>query len=246
MEQEIKDYKARVVEKKEVALGVYRTGLEIMEDKKISFLPGQFVSVDIGEVTLPDGTKANQRRSYSLCSFPTKNASYIEFVVDTAPMGFGSKFFLQLAVGDGVLFKGPLGKFVLDKREASRDYVFIATGTGVGPFMGMMPFLLADKIENRVALFFGLRYETEIFFDEIFESWRTKNPNFSYKICISKPTETWEGLTGHVTEHVLSEMGSFSNPVFYLCGNKAMISEMRRTLVEKGAAEGDVRFEQYY
>jgi len=136
----MREFRAKVSEKKFLTKKVCFARLSLIEPQKINFLPGQFVCLQVAD---------NVRRSYSICSWPTK-ADFIELIADISPGGVGSQFFKRVRVGERVCFLGPMGKFVLEKNEA--DTVFLATGTGVAPFRPMIKEKLNVKTHHDASL----------------------------------------------------------------------------------------------
>jgi len=67
---------------------------------------------------------------------PTTNSSQFDIVVNVAPMGPGSQYFLSCRVGDTVEIIAPLGMFCLT--DSPNKKVFVATGTGIAPFYSMI------------------------------------------------------------------------------------------------------------
>lgn len=228
----IQDYISKVIKHELISPKIYLTTLELIEPEEIEFLAGQYISLDVGR---------GQRRSYSIASVPAiKNE--IDLLVDVSPQGPGSEFFKNLKIGDRVEFKAPLGKFVLETGDG--DYLFLATGTGLAPFMAMIPVLL-EKISTQVNFLLGFRFLEDIFYEKELSSLKEKYPNFDYKICLSKPSESWSELKGHLTEYLEDFTPNHETNV-YLCGNKAMVDEARIKLRGLGVPEENVHFEQYY
>jgi len=63
---------------------------------------------------------------------------------------------------------------------------------------------------------------------------------------VDKSHRAWRGETGHInkdmfTRHLLSLQG----PIYYLAGPPAMVAAMRRTLIEAGVDEDDIRTEEF-
>jgi NAD(P)H-flavin reductase len=79
-----------------------------------------------------------------------------------------------------------------------------------------------------------------------FEELVQKYPNFRFVLTLSRPTDTWKGLRGHVTEHVLSGESNLPGAEFYLCGNKAMVREMDEKLIERLVPKEQIYKELYF
>lgn len=195
------------------------------------FQPGQYGTIVIDEKT---------RRQYSFASSPQTLPNLI-FVVDTSPMGPGSQWFLNLKEGENVSMIAPLGNFLLEKNEKRK--VFVATGTGIVPFRAM----IAGKTPlSNCALYWGLRHEGDIYWDDEFKALPGQHTGFQYFLSLSKPESGWLGLRGHVTEHVLKQETDVANTEFYLCGNRGMIEELEQKLLQKGVLRENIKKDMFY
>lgn len=183
--------------------------------------PGQYVSIKVAE---------QQVNSYSISSRLGENR--LVLLIDTSPGGVGSKYFESLRVGDPVEFLGPLGKFSINLGDGAEKLLFLGTGSGVSPLRCMIETVLSEKrLQVPVVLYFGVRYKTDIFWDDYFLSLTQKYPNFRYKLSLSRPDETWHGAFGHITRDLVADIGDASGYGAYLCGNGGMIKQATEELV---------------
>jgi NAD(P)H-flavin reductase len=201
----ISDFSSKVIRNERLNDTVFETTIEL--DKPMGWAVGQYVSI---QTPVP--------RSYSICSLPA-NYARISICVDTKPNGPGSNYIKNLRVGDMVNLKGPLGKFLLEIKPT--NYIFVATGTGIGPLKAMIP-TISDK---KVKLFWGLRHESESYYQDFFE--KLKSGNFSYQMVYSESGK-------HVTDFTKDLSGEF-----YACGNMAMIDDLK-------TQHSDVHYESYF
>src|SRR5437879_1799149 len=93
------------------------------------FEPGQFISVFAEK----DGKRIS--RPYSIASWP-ENKNYLELCIKVVEGGFMSNYLHHVAPGTKPPTIGPLGRFVMQE-PIPYDTVFVATGTGVAPFIAM-------------------------------------------------------------------------------------------------------------
>lgn len=213
-----------------VAGEFYLARFTLAEPLEISFQAGQYVIFQIGPPKL--------RHTMSIASSPT-NSGIIDILQSVAPMGEGSKWLLSLKTGDAVTFVGPLGKFTLQK-ESPRPKVFVATGCGIAPIRSM----ILDKPSG--TLYWGLRHETDVFWQDEFAVLARQHPSFQFMITLSKPTDAWKGKRGRVTEHVVRETPDLLHSEFYLCGSRAMIVDMRGLLTDNGVPQGQIYTETFF
>jgi NAD(P)H-flavin reductase len=190
-------------------LAIFRFALE----RNFSFEPGQYATL-----WLTHGGKT-LARPYTIASSPSEKR-HLEFYINLVSAGkltpslWESEVIEGLRSGDPgtrAAITGPKGRFVLDPDDA-RDMVFVASGTGLAPFISMIrkmneKLLSAPKIfqVRRICLIHGVSYPTHLGYrgeleDLAFEG--MKNParklSLLYLPTISRPymDSTWTGLKG--------------------------------------------------
>ncbi|MBI2405050.1 hypothetical protein HYV22_02630 [Candidatus Gottesmanbacteria bacterium] len=230
-------YTARVSAKVPLTNKVWAVTFTLENPQELHFIAGQSMMLHI-----TDGIN----RSMSIAS-PPRDIKNILMCHDVSPMGPGSKWTLGLNVGDQVSLVAPLGMFVLDN-QSHRKKVMIATGTGIVPFRSMIMDYLAGPAtrQNEVVLYWGLRHEEDIYWREEFEALAGKYPNFHFVLTLSKPTETWAGHRGRVTDHLFVEEKNFIDTDFYLCGSKAMVDEVKKALFSRNVPNTQVKQELFF
>jgi ferredoxin--NADP+ reductase len=160
--------------------------------------PGQAIGV------LPDGVdktgKPHKLRLYSL-SHPTRGedgkgrviAVTVKRTIDehwdnhTLFVGVASNWLCDGQVGEKIRVSGPNGKkFLLPKDPSKHDYIFVATGTGIAPFRGMIIDLLEAKVKSKIVLIMGVPYSTDLLYHDFLLKMAQENPNFTYITAISR------------------------------------------------------------
>lgn len=211
--------------------------LTLNDPAGIDFTPGQFVSFEVPrrESPLP------ATRPYSIASSPNRRDA-IELVLNRVTGGPGSEYLFGLQPGDRTSFKGPAGTFVL--RDSPRDLLFVATGTGIAPIRSMLRSLAEASSPSVVTLFWGLRSQRDLYYQDELNCLRERLPRFSFVTTLSQPTNPWHGPTGYVTARVESHVTNVSNLEVFLCGNGGMIRDVRDILRRRGLCP--IRVEQYY
>jgi len=198
------------------------------------FESGQWVSVVL---PMNDEKGRPLRRSYSLASVPKGEARF-ELVVTQVDGGVGSTFLHALKVGESVEVKGPQGMFT---RPADvGPSLFVATGTGVAPFRGMVHDALQSGRTEPLWVLFGVRTLQDALYREEFEALTRTHPHLRFMLTLSRPESGWTGRSGYVQTHVLElwrELAAFGRPHAYVCGVKKMLLEVREVLKTQGGAE---------
>lgn len=222
---------ATITKKLQLSPHVYEFTFQLTQ--AMTFTPGQYATFIIDSQT---------RRQYSFAS-PCTNPKEFEIVVDVTPMGLGSKFFLEKNVGDAIEILAPLGTFHLD--IPTTPIFFVATGTGIVPFRTMIEEYVTHGGTEKIFLYWGLRFEEDIFWKDILEGWQEVYKNFQYSIILSKPSDSWQGKIGHVTEHIQEEIQGLETHTFYLCGNRHMISDVKTDLLAHKVPEDHIKTEMF-
>ncbi len=228
-------FTAEVIQKDKITEHVYFVTFKLKQPEEISFRAGQCMMLMCG---------AGVNRTMSIASVPSVT-NQVSMVHDVSPMGPGSKWTLGLTIGDTVNFVAPTGVFFFDE-TSPRKKVFVATGTGIAPFYSMIKDYLHKKGDAQIEVYWGMRYEADMFWQEELNGLYETYPNFNWHQVLSKPPENWKGLTGHVTEHVLHSDKDLSTDEYYLCGNKQMIEDVRARLTEKNVPKDQIKSELFY
>ncbi len=227
---EQKFYTTKVVAKETVAHDV----IELRVTKPVGFVfrPGQFVQ---WQVPTPEGVVT---RSYSISSIP--EAPYLEFCLKLVPEGKASKLAVGLERGDTIVIGEAKGVFVCEKGRRTQK-VFIATGVGLAPIASMIEDILDKRATETVNLVFGVRYQEDIFWKNRLDNWKLQLSHFNYLLTVSRATDEWTGLRGHVTNHLESLINKETD--YYICGNIEMVKDARKKLIEQGVNTKSIHFE---
>lgn len=222
-----------VVSKLVLAEKMYEIDIEISEP--MIFKAGQYVSLKVSE--------KGERRSYSVVSY--KNG-LLKLLVDTGPGGVGSIFVENLVVGEQIEVMGFFGNFlVTENNYVDRERVyFVATGTGIAPYLPMIEKILDTGFKGDVTLWWGVRHIKRLYWTEKIKEISDKWPNFKYEIYISRPESEWSGKVGRVGDDLDSVRTDSST--WYLCGSTDMIEQMKEKLKDRGVVEDDINYEKFF
>jgi NAD(P)H-flavin reductase len=230
-------FSAHVSRIRNLTYDVREIELTLQEPGQIYFAPGQFVSFEIDRPGFP----VPATRPYSIASSPSSRQA-IQLVLNHVPGGPGSDYLFALREGDMTTFRGPVGTFTL--RDSQRDLLFVATGTGIGPIRSMLRSLAEASSHRTVTLYWGLRSERDLYYQDEFARLREQMPHFSCVTTLSRPVGAWHGVVGWVSPLVESQITDVSNLDVFLCGNAAMIRDVRDILRKRGLCP--IHTEQYY
>jgi ferredoxin--NADP+ reductase len=163
-------------------------------------------------------------------------------------LGVCSNYLCDLRPGDEVKVTGPNGKrFLLPVERDAHDFVFIATGTGIAPFRGMLLELLEGPlgpVTGQIQLIMGAPYTTDLLYDDLFTRLADEHGNFHYHTAISREPRP-DGQPGLYVHHLLDqrfdEFGPLINDprtVIYICGLAGMQCGVFQTLARHDSADG--------
>lgn len=227
-------FDATLVAARAVTPRVRELVFERADGKAFTFQSGQWVSLVL---PLLDEKARPLRRSYSIASVPGPSPRF-ELVVTKVEGGVGSRFLHDAPLGTKLEVKGPQGTFLrpLDVGPS----LFVATGTGIAPFRGMLHDALAAGRTEPLWVLFGVRSEADALYREEFEALAHAHPNVRLMLSMSQPSAAWTGRRGYVQTHVLElwkELATHGRPHAYVCGVKKMLLEVREVLKTQGGAE---------
>lgn len=229
----LQKYKAIVKENKKETPTVHNLVLKL--DKEIIFKPGQYVMIDVPKDDIV------MKKPYSICSFPLKR-NEVELCIKKVETGFASVYLSELKKGAELNLMGPMGIFLLND-PLEEALVFMASGSGIGPFRSMINYLLEQNVENPIFLFFGVKTKDELIYRKEFEELAAKYENFTFIPVLSR--ENWQGEQGHVQDVCEKYLENVKNPGFYICGVQKMVEDTVKFLKDKGYSDKQLHYEKY-
>lgn len=168
--------------------------------------------------------------------------------------GVCSNYLCDLKAGDTVRLTGPNGKrFLLPSDVSAHDYLFLATGTGIAPFRGMLLELLERQgapCGSRVDLVMGSPYTTDLLYDDLLRQLAAEHDNFHYHTAISREPRA-DNPSGLYVDGLMSEQMSYFRPllenkrtIIYLCGLMGMRISLFRLLAEQGLVDAYLQVDE--
>lgn len=129
----------------------------------------------------------------------------------------------NLKIGDYIEASEVEGDFVLN--DSSQEYVFIAGGIGITPFISILKDLDHENKHINATLIYGNRDHDIVFKDELEEISRN-NPNLKIQYVFS-PEQIDENLIRELIEDI-------TKPIFYISGPEPMVETLGNTLQQIG------------
>lgn len=237
-------YNGRLSRWEEIAPGLAIVGVEAIEEP-FRFEPGQYATLGLMG---PAGKLVQRPMSISSSA---DDVSEYEFFIRLIDGGALTPLLWERSVGDPINIKGPKGKFLL--QEDGRTALFVASGTGLAPFISMIETLRGRGESRDIVLLHGVSYDSHL-------AWRDQLTDLAngggfplrYIGTVSRPQACpdWTGCTGRVETIVADQLDVHgltpANTTLYLCGNPDMVSSVEAIAAERGFPPEQVRKELYW
>ena len=236
-------YNGRLSRWEQVAQGLAIVGVQALEEP-FPFAPGQYATLGLM------GPEKLIQRPMSISSSADDLSEY-EFFIRLVEHGALTPLLWERSVGDGINIKGAKGKFLL--QDDGRTCLFVASGTGLAPFISMLETLRGRGQTRDIVLLHGVSYEHDL-------AWRRQLTELAgggdfplrYVGTVSRPQGSpgWTGCVGRVEAIVAGQLDEHGltadNTTLYLCGNPDMVSAVEAIAGERGFAPEQVRKELYW
>ncbi len=205
--------------------------LELTNLPAFDFKAGQFVMLHVPV----EGASKPALRAYSIASTEEQQNGF-KLVFKFVENGVASKYVWALKGDETLKFTGPFGK-VFFQEPPTDQVVFLNTGSGISQHFCFIESKMKTYPNLKYKLYFGVRYEADIYYESELQRLQKQLPNFEYHYVLSRPSESWTGKKGYV-QNFLSETNYKEIPTtFYLCGNGGMIKETKHQLLEVDALD---------
>lgn len=215
----------------------------------VDFQPGQYLTIGV----VVDGKLL--QRPYSVASPPqVSGTDGYEFYVRLVPVTRFTAALWRLPAGHRMRMIGPKGKFLLEPDD-DRTHLYISTGTGIAPFVGMIRDTIHRGDLRKTVVLHGSSFEDELGYRDYLEGLeRDRTYPLTYVPTISRPDDPrnagWTGRTGRaeaVVGDVCKDLGLRPDQtVVYICGNPEMILNVERELMRRDFPEFHVKKELYW
>ena len=254
---------ARVISKKLIHENLMILKVGFLEGAVPVFKPGQFGTLGLLEEHNPKGkTLRLIRRSYSIAS-SAEATDYAEYFITRVSKGLFTTRLFGLREGDLLwMAKKITGFFTLDPIPCRTHIIWMATGTGVAPFVSMLRSsqVMKGRENSKIALLHGVRYVSDLGYEGELRAMASRRENFFYFPIVSRHESGWCGSVGRLQslwqDGVIEEGWGFSpsssDTHVMLCGNPYMIKEMLVILENLGFSihsrrqSGNIHFEKYW
>jgi len=240
--------KVQIVERKDFAPDLWI--MRMRPEARLPFQAGQYVTLG-----LLDGAHMIER-PFSIVSSPREKD--VEFFLEMVPGGGLTPALHTMAVGETLWMRRQAkGRFTFDTRSGRKQHLFVATVTGIAPFVSMVR-EMAEEIRGgrdaqyQLFILHGASRSWEFAYREELETLSRGGDWFQFIPTISRPWEdpSWKGEVGRIEDVLRKYVDSLgldpAQTTAYLCGHAQMIANSREILRRRGFPGEAIRQEAYW
>jgi ferredoxin--NADP+ reductase len=184
------------------------------------------------------------KRAYSVAS-SSLQGEYLEFYIALVHSGALTPRLFALREGDRVwLGKKIVGMFTLEDATPGHDILFIATGTGLAPYLSMLRSGYRFEDGHKTVVIHGARVSWDLGYMRELSALAARWPGFHYLPIIDEVERDpeWPGKVGFVSAFIddgtvaglLDHDLEPERTSVFLCGNPLMIEGMEKLLIGRG------------
>lgn len=210
--------------------------LTLETSQPLDFQPGQFVNLKYKNEDIS--------RSYSIASLP--DDYFLELHVRRQNNGVVSSWLVdEVEVGDEILVQGPLGDFVYEQGQNNQKILFIASGTGMAPVLGVLREAIAKQHTGPMFVYHGSHYNEGIYLDKQLRRISEQNSNVEYYGCVSGDDVAAGMRPGRAHDQALADHPDMSQYKVYIAGRPEMVAAARATVITAGAVKQNILIDPF-
>jgi len=231
----LRQLECRVAELRQATHDIRIVRLSVEAGGPFTFSAGQYAAVAF------DGHPA---RDFSMANRPDE--PLLEFHVRAMDGGSVSHFVnKELKVGDRVRVEGPMGLAWL--REAHAGPILAAAGgSGLAPIKSIVERALEKGMAQPIALYFGVRDERDLYYDDHFVALEMKHPNFRFIPVLSEARGPTELRTGNLSDVIARDLSNLDGWTCYLAGPPVMVETVSDVCRQLGLRGEDLHADPFY
>lgn len=204
------------------------------------FMPGQFAWIIAGSSPFAE---AEHPFSFSSSACHPEQLSFT-----IKEVGDFTGTIKELKPGQRVYVDGPFGHFTIDRQAHARQFVFIAGGVGITPFISMLRSMAERGDQRPVTLFYASKDWESVIFREELEALKPLL-NLTLVYVLESPPADWTGESGYLNQAMLSryllQPWERNAIEVFLCGPPPMMNAVEKVLLELGVSLGDIHAERF-
>jgi ferredoxin-NADP reductase len=206
-------------------------------------LAGQHVDV---RLTAPDGYSAV--RSYSIASGPNSEGR-VELTVERLANGEVSPYLTQeVAVGDRLELRGPIGGWFVWRTQQTEPIQLIAGGSGIVPLMAMIRSRSSVGSTAPFRLLYSVREPAAVFYSDELQALTNNDADLSLTYAYTRVApKDWPRPPARIDATLIANTTWPSNlvPTCYVCGPTSFVESAAAFLIVSGHSPDKIRTERF-
>lgn len=232
---------ATLIDSKPVAPNI--TSLTFRLDDWRPHVCGQYYDI---RLTAPDGY--HTERPYSVVSTPA-DEGVVEFAVERLVGGEVSPYLCQMAIGEQVEVRGPLGGHFIWQPVTSTPLILVAGGSGLAPLLSMAREHRRAQAKTDVSILVSAASIDRVpYYDEL-KALSLADPTVSLSITLTRQAPVdWTGYTRRIDEAMMRQVfGDILSrePTAYICGSTGFVEAASSLLRSAGLSAKQIRTERF-
>jgi sulfhydrogenase subunit gamma (sulfur reductase) len=139
----------------------------------------------------------------------------------------------ELAEGDVVGVRGPMGNWFPMDDFKGKDLVVLGGGIGGAPLRPVIQHVLANRQDfGHLTILWAARHPSLLIFTDEYDEWRSA-PDTDLHLTVDEPDARWDHNVGLITEMLARVAPSPHHTLSITCGPPIMIHFVNKMLVEK-------------
>ena len=204
---------------------------------------GQHVDV---RLTAPDGYSAV--RSYSIASAPNPERR-VELTVERLPNGEVSPYLTQeVAVGDRLELRGPIGGWFVWRPEQAEPIQLIAGGSGLVPLMAMIRSRALAGSTAQFRLLYSVREPEAVFYRNELQALSDQDHSVRLSYAYTRATpKDWPRPPSRIDAALIANTSwpAKLSPTCYVCGPTSFVERAAGLLIASGNSPDRIRTERF-
>ncbi len=196
--------------------------------ENFAFEPGQVAQLSlfgVGEAT------------FGLANSPTRRET-LQFSVMKA--GEVTSALHELAIGDYIGLRGPLGNWFPYPDMKGKNVVIIGGGIGIAPLRSLIQYILDTRDDyDEITIIYGARSPQDLCYEEDREEWE-KRDDVNLILTVDKEFPEWDKRVGFVPTVLKEVAPSPKNAVAVTCGPPIMIKLVLQELQTLGFEDDQI------
>ena len=192
------------------------------ESERFSFLPGQFVMVEVpgyGEIPISISSSASR-------------AGYLELCIRRAGIVTGALHRAERGARIGI--RGPFGTHFPMETMKGHDVLLIAGGLGLAPLRASIFGVIENRADfENVHILYGTKSPDQLLFDYQYEEW-SRIDDIDLQVIVEEPDGEWTGPVGLITKLLGGIEVDPQRTFAIVCGPPVMFKFVCGRLSEQG------------